>query len=136
MRPHLVSTYSGPFMRSGLGAQADPNCAAGMPYDVNGNLCSGIDPNCAQLMPYDVNGNPCPGPSSAAPPQQTSPPLPAPSGVQVDPMLLISGIAVGAIALFFLGGRVEPQRKFRGRRASRLEKEISERKRKLKELRA
>lgn len=43
----------------GLGA--DPNCTAGMPYDVNGNLCAGVDPNCANLMPYDVNGNPCPG---------------------------------------------------------------------------
>lgn len=48
----------------GLGA-TDPNCAAGMPYDVNGNLCAGVDPNCAQLMPYDVNGNPCPGPGAS-----------------------------------------------------------------------
>lgn len=67
----------------GLGAQAipmalaDPNCSAGMPYDVNGNLCAGVDPNCAQLMPYDVNGNPCPGtpvqPSGTGTPASPSP---------------------------------------------------------------
>jgi len=58
--------------RFGMGSQAmplslaaDPNCAEGMPYDVNGDLCPGADPNCANLMPYDVNGNPCPGTSLA-----------------------------------------------------------------------
>jgi len=34
----------------------DPNCAAGMPFDVSGNPC--ID-ECARGMPYDSNGNPC-----------------------------------------------------------------------------
>ena len=62
----------------GLGAQ-DPNCAVGMPYDVNGDLCAGVDPNCAQLMPYDVNGNPCPGPAGGASSSWGSTPTAAPN---------------------------------------------------------
>jgi len=49
------STVNAPY----LGA-IDPNCAAGMPFDVNGSPC--ID-ECAAGMPYDSNGTPCPAPS-------------------------------------------------------------------------
>lgn len=50
----------------GLGA-VDPNCDAGMPYDVNGNPCT----NCASGMPYDESGNPCPGTTTAPAPTTT-----------------------------------------------------------------
>jgi hypothetical protein len=40
-----------------LGA-ADPNCAAGMPFDLTGNPCIN---ECSKGMPFDSNGNPCPG---------------------------------------------------------------------------
>jgi hypothetical protein len=58
------------------------------------------------------------------------------TGIAVDPTLLFGGIAAVALAMFFAGGRVEPQRRFRGKRADRLKREISERKRRLKELEA
>jgi hypothetical protein len=56
------------------------------------------------------------------------------SGMLIDPTLMWAGIGVLAFGMFFLGGRVEPQRRFRGRKAERLRKEISDRQERLKGL--
>lgn len=83
----------------GLGevGMGDPNCSAGMPYDMNGDLCPGVDPNCAVDMPYDVHGNPCPGtpvqPSGTGAPPSPSPVVtaPLPTGPSAPPALAPQG---------------------------------------------
>ena len=86
----------------GLGevGMPDPNCSAGMPYDMNGDLCPGVDPNCANLMPYDVRGNPCPGtvqPSGTGLPTTPGPTTPAP--VQAGPSTA-AGAPTGSTLLY------------------------------------
>src|SRR5579864_496609 len=82
---HGIGQFSQQSVTAYVAPYRDPNCAVGMPFDTNGDLCPGTDPNCANLMPYDVNGNPCPGtvqPSGTGVPTTPGPTVvaPQPSG--------------------------------------------------------
>lgn len=58
---------------------------------------------------------------------------PASGALQINPHLLWFGAAL-MIGVFFLGGTVEPQRRYRRRRRGKVQEEISKLKKKLKDL--
>lgn len=148
MRPNRVP-YAGKFVRGvrGLGALTPPCYAedgsvvdCGDPSAVTdsaGNLTSHFTQQQTQLAVPIVQSTQTPGSALLPTPDPGGPAWTensSPSSISVDPTILLAGVGLLAFASFFLGGRVEPQRKLRGRTAARLERQIAERKRKLKEL--
>jgi len=100
---HGLGQFSQQSVTAYVAPYRDPNCAVGMPFDTNGDLCPGADPNCANLMPYDVNGNPCPGSTPPVQPSGTGvPTTPGPTVVapqQAGPSTP-AGVPTGSVLIY------------------------------------